>query len=237
MSNYNLQLHSHNEILANLLTLLENKSTANGEDISTEISSYTNTLNILSTSLDALQEAVENISNSEPAIKIPALTNPAIAEELFENKQLIDGEGNIVTGEFTIDEELTSQTRLINQMFEVIENKTINNNATIPTSEVFIINNTGQDIAIYTTIVNNNNNIEVYASPLVNYATESFQAVQSSYIFLHCVNLGNLNISSSDDIVFQSLSSDVMMIHATTSIESFSITIDLQDPAEPDPYM
>ena len=63
-------------------------------------------------------------ANSLPeagGVELPELSNPAVASELFVNKELIDGEGNVVTGTFSIDEELTTQDDLISQIQIVVD--------------------------------------------------------------------------------------------------------------------
>lgn len=52
--------------------------------------------------------------------ELPELSNPAIASELFVNKELIDADGNVVTGTFTIDSELSTQDSLISQIQNVV---------------------------------------------------------------------------------------------------------------------
>lgn len=56
-------------------------------------------------------------------IELPELSNPANADELFSGKQLIDGDGEVVTGTFTIDNELTTQDNLISQIQTALQGK------------------------------------------------------------------------------------------------------------------
>lgn len=56
-------------------------------------------------------------------VVLPTLTSPATASELFANKELIDSNGNKVTGTFTIDSELTTQDDLITQIQTALQNK------------------------------------------------------------------------------------------------------------------
>lgn len=55
--------------------------------------------------------------------KLPELVNPAVAAELFENKELIDSEGNKLTGTFTLEEELVEQNELISQISTLVATK------------------------------------------------------------------------------------------------------------------
>lgn len=54
--------------------------------------------------------------------ELPELSNPAVASELFVNKELIDSDGNVVTGTFSIDSELSTQDNLISQIQAVVDN-------------------------------------------------------------------------------------------------------------------
>lgn len=49
-------------------------------------------------------------------VELPELTNPAIASEVFLNKEIIDEQGNVKTGTFTIENELSNQSDLIAQL-------------------------------------------------------------------------------------------------------------------------
>lgn len=54
-------------------------------------------------------------------IELPELSNPANADEVFFSKQLIDGDGEVVTGTFTIDNELDAQDDLITQLQAAVD--------------------------------------------------------------------------------------------------------------------
>lgn len=54
-------------------------------------------------------------------IELPELSNPANADEVFSGKQLIDDDGNVVTGTFTIDNELDAQDYLISQIQAAVD--------------------------------------------------------------------------------------------------------------------
>lgn len=67
-----------------------------------------------------------NTINSLPeagGVDLPELSNPATSEELFANKELIDGDGNVVTGTFSIDSELSTQDDLISQIQSALQGK------------------------------------------------------------------------------------------------------------------
>lgn len=68
--------------------------------------------------------------------ELPELSNPAIASELFVNKELIDADGNVVTGTFTIDSELTTQDGLIAQIQTALQNKAAGSEPVLQTKTV-----------------------------------------------------------------------------------------------------
>ena len=78
----------------------------------------------LTTNTTNLQSILEKINNlPEAGTDLPELTNPALAEEIFLNKEAIDADGNIRTGTFTIDSELNEQDDLLTQITSALEGK------------------------------------------------------------------------------------------------------------------
>lgn len=58
-------------------------------------------------------------------VELPALTNEGEADDLMLGKELIDAEGEKVTGTFTLDEELTEQDSLILQIQQALGGKAV----------------------------------------------------------------------------------------------------------------
>ena len=77
--------------------------------------------NLQSNNVD-LQSILNTINNLPEAggVELPTLSNEGTSSELFFGKQLIDGDGNVVTGSFTIDAELNTQDDLITQIQSVV---------------------------------------------------------------------------------------------------------------------
>ena len=75
--------------------------------------------------LDEMTTAVQSIEVGSGGVDLPELTNEGTAADLMLNKELIDSEGNKVTGTFTIEEELTEQNDLISQLQAALEGKAI----------------------------------------------------------------------------------------------------------------
>lgn len=64
---------------------------------------------------------VASYASATVNVELPELTNPASEEEVFANKQLIDENGEVITGTFTIDNELATQDDLIAQIQATVE--------------------------------------------------------------------------------------------------------------------
>lgn len=71
-------------------------------------------------SLEAMAEKIREI---EGGVSLPELENEGSASDLLSGKELIDDEGNVVTGTFTIDNELEVQDDLIAQIQIALEGK------------------------------------------------------------------------------------------------------------------
>ena len=75
------------------------------------------------TNLQELLEAVNALPEAG-GVELPELTNEGTATDLLSGKELIDSEGNVVTGTFSIDSELTTQDTLIAELQSVLDGKT-----------------------------------------------------------------------------------------------------------------
>lgn len=71
----------------------------------------------------SLSGMIATINGIQTGVDLPELTNEGTASELFAGKELIDDEGNIVTGTFTIDNELSAQDTLISQIQTALAGK------------------------------------------------------------------------------------------------------------------
>jgi hypothetical protein len=78
-------------------------------------------------------------------VDLPEIQNEGSASDLMENKELIDAKGNKVTGTFTIENELTEQNDLIEQIATLVATKatppsidanTLYIGTTVPTSDI-----------------------------------------------------------------------------------------------------
>lgn len=70
-----------------------------------------------------LSGIISGINGIETGTDLPELINEGSASDLLFGKELIDDEGNVVTGTFTIDNELTTQDNLIAQIQTALQNK------------------------------------------------------------------------------------------------------------------
>lgn len=78
-----------------------------------------------------------SIANTLPeagsgGVELPTLSNEGAASDLLSGKQLIDGDGSVVTGTFTIDSELDTQDNLISQIQSALAGKSAGG-VTLPT--------------------------------------------------------------------------------------------------------
>lgn len=72
-------------------------------------------------SLQSILNTVNTLPDATGGIELPELTNEGSASELFSGKELIDSEGNVVTGTFSIDDEIATQDDLIAQIQSAVD--------------------------------------------------------------------------------------------------------------------
>lgn len=70
-----------------------------------------------------LGEIASNISGISTGTELPELTNEGSAADLLLGKELINSDGDVVEGTFSIDSELTTQDNLIAQIQTVLQSK------------------------------------------------------------------------------------------------------------------
>lgn len=58
-------------------------------------------------------------------VELPALSSPGTAADLMAGKQMLNGEGKVVDGEFTLETEMTAQDSLIEQIKAALQGKTV----------------------------------------------------------------------------------------------------------------
>lgn len=144
-------------------------------------------MNKLLTNTSSLQTILETINNLPNASELPELTTPASAEEVFAGKEVINQEGEVQIGTFTIATELSEQDELLSELEAVLENKAIGGGTSGSEVEDNIISRT---IASY-----ENNRVKSIGNNAFdscsNLTTASFPACTSigNYAFNYCVNL------------------------------------------------
>lgn len=69
-----------------------------------------------------LAQIADDVNYVVGGVELPDLAIEGEAYELFLGKELIDGNGNVVTGTFTIDNELNTQNDLITQIQNAVNN-------------------------------------------------------------------------------------------------------------------
>lgn len=78
---------------------------------------------LLQNNITNLQELLEAVNALPEAggIELPELNNEGSDVDLLSGKQLIDGDGNVVTGTFSLDNELSTQDDLIAQIQAAVD--------------------------------------------------------------------------------------------------------------------
>jgi hypothetical protein len=66
---------------------------------------------------------------------LPELDSPGTATDLMAGKQLIDSEGKVVDGSFTLEEEITNQDSLIARIKSALQGKVVSGGSELPTQE------------------------------------------------------------------------------------------------------
>ena len=109
------------------------------------ISNNTNLLNNLLDAVNALPDA------GSGGVELPTLSNPALEEEIFLDKQVIDETGSVKTGTFTIEEEIAEQNDLISELKTILSNKAVvgDDDVVAPTGTIQITENGIYDVARY----------------------------------------------------------------------------------------
>lgn len=82
---------------------------------------YNSTLQSNNTDLQAILNTINELPEVGN-IKLPELTNEGSASDLLSGKELIDDEGNVITGIFSLDTELSAQDDLIAQIQAAVDN-------------------------------------------------------------------------------------------------------------------
>ena len=78
--------------------------------------------------------AIVDVESGSGGVDLPELTNPAIEDEVFLNKEYIDSSGEKKIGTFSIDNELNVQDDIIAQIQAIVEQKAIYNTVYVGTS-------------------------------------------------------------------------------------------------------
>lgn len=83
------------------------------------MSNYNLTLQSNNTDLQAILNIINDLP--ETGVELPELSNEGSASDLLSGRQLINSNGNVVVGSFTIDSELNEQDNLITQIQAVVD--------------------------------------------------------------------------------------------------------------------
>lgn len=129
-----------------------------------------------------IQELLNTINALPDAggVDLPTLTNEGTAADLLSGKELIDGDGNVVAGTFSIEEELTTQDNLISQIQTALQNKASASEPVLQTKTV--TPTTSQQVIIPDSGYDGLSNVTVNAMPTATQATPSVTVNSSGLI-------------------------------------------------------
>jgi hypothetical protein len=85
------------------------------------MANYNTQLQSNNTDLQAILNTINELPEAG-GVELPILTNEGSVSDLLSGKELIDGDGNKITGTFTIDSELSTQDSLISQIQTAVNN-------------------------------------------------------------------------------------------------------------------
>lgn len=152
----------------------------------------------LKQNITSLQNLLEQINSLPEAggVELPELSNEGSANDLMFGKRLIDSNGNVVNGSFTIDNELNTQDYLIAKIQTTLQNKAVSGDDT-----------TIEDGMITGTLSSYFNDRITYIrnhafANCSSLTTANFPAVTSigNNAFSNCTNLATINFPVSTSI-------------------------------------
>ena len=162
----------------------------------------------------SLQEIL-NIINSLPeadegGIDLPNLANPASVDEIFLNKEVIDANGDIQTGTFTIDSELNAQDNLIAQIQTALQNKASGGEQATPEITV------GSDGLITATAgaKTSTKQLAFQSAKTITPSTTSQIAVSSGYY-----TGGNITVAGDSNLVASNIKNGVSIFGVNGTLE------------------
>jgi hypothetical protein len=185
------------------------------------MSNYNSNLQTNNTNLQSILDTINALP--EAGTDLPELTNPANASEVFLGKEVINQDGDTVTGTFTIDNEVNTQEDLLAELQTALAGKTGGSGNT--NIETCTVNIAGCQKVGYTGIENQKLSAK-YSSGTSSYAEHELVVCKNSAVF--CVNTvgGNANTNNASMIMRQAfgIGDHVFIFNITENNASISFT-------------
>lgn len=145
-------------------------------------------LNQNNESLQNILDTVNALPDASSGVELPTLTNPGTSADLLSGKQFIDQNGNIVTGEFSLDSELEIQGQLIADIQTALEDFDGGSGGSVGTCTIVVSGAYPSQYIYYTTIDENGSIIPTSG---LGKDLLSFTAVCGTHVIFHGMYIGH----------------------------------------------
>ena len=174
--------------------------------------------------LQNILNTINTLPDAGGGVKLPVLTNEGASSDLMFGKQLINSDGGIVTGSFTIDSEITAQDTLIASIKSALQGKVAgggSDSASIDTCTVDLC--APIDIELSRLIYSDGSNLVdfFWDDP---YSRYTLTVAKNSILYIGCVDAYSVGIEGNGELVHNAIQTAIVWIGGDCSIDwEFSI--------------